>query len=66
MADSLENLTPEQRAEYRIGVLTKQLLTDPETRRQTAKLTRILGGRCGESKEFPSARSLARIGESAR
>lgn len=38
MADSLENLTPEQRAELNIGRLTKQLLTDPATREQTAKL----------------------------
>ena len=35
---SLENLTQEQRAELNIGRLTRQLLTDPETREATAKL----------------------------
>lgn len=38
MADSLENLTAEQRAELNIGKLTRQLLTDPSTREATAKL----------------------------
>jgi hypothetical protein len=38
VADSLENLTAEQRAELNIGRLTRQLLTDPETREQAAKL----------------------------
>jgi len=40
MADpnSLENLTPEQRAELNVGRLTKQLLTNPETREATARL----------------------------
>jgi hypothetical protein len=38
MADSLEHLTPEQRQELNIGKLTRQLLTNPETREQAAKL----------------------------
>lgn len=39
MADaSLENLSQEQRAELNIGRLTRQLLTDPDTREATAKL----------------------------
>jgi hypothetical protein len=37
-ADSLENLTSDQRAELNIGRLTRKLLTDPETREDTAKL----------------------------
>jgi len=35
---SLENLSAEQRAELNIGRLTRQLLTDPDTREATAKL----------------------------
>jgi hypothetical protein len=38
MADSLENLTIEQRQELNIGKLTRKLLTDPETREATAKI----------------------------
>lgn len=38
MADSLENLTPDQRAELNIGRLAKQLLMDPKYRESTAKL----------------------------
>jgi hypothetical protein len=38
MAESLENLTPEQRAELNLGKLARKLLTDPETREQTAKI----------------------------
>ena len=38
MADSLENLTDAQRAELNIGRLTKQLLTDPATREEAARL----------------------------
>lgn len=38
MSESLENLTPEQRQELNLGRLARQLLTDPETREQTAKL----------------------------
>ena len=38
MADSLENLTPEQRQELSLGRLAKQLLTTPETREDTARL----------------------------
>ena len=35
---SLENLTAEQRAELNLGKLTRQLLTNPETRENTARL----------------------------
>jgi hypothetical protein len=35
---SLENLTPEQRAELNLGKLARQLLTNPETREGAAKL----------------------------
>lgn len=35
---SLENLTPDQRAELSLGKLTRQLLTNPETRESAAKL----------------------------
>jgi hypothetical protein len=38
MADSLENLTADQRAELNIGKLARQLLTNPETRESAAKL----------------------------
>lgn len=38
MTESLENLTSEQRAELNIGKLTRQLLTNPDTREQAAKL----------------------------
>lgn len=38
MADSLENLTAEQRAELNLGKLTRKLLTDPDSREQAAKL----------------------------
>jgi hypothetical protein len=38
MADSLENLTAEQRAELNIGRLARKLLIDPESREATAKL----------------------------
>jgi hypothetical protein len=40
MADpaSLENLTPEQRRDLNLGRLTAQLLTNPETREQAARI----------------------------
>jgi hypothetical protein len=46
---SLEDLTPEQRQELNIGRLTRQLLTDPETRESTAKLLQ----KADKSLQFP-------------
>jgi hypothetical protein len=55
VADSLENLTPEQRAELNIGRLTKQLLTDPETREQAAQLLQ----RADKTLRFPDVDAKA-------
>jgi hypothetical protein len=49
MADSLENLTPDQRAELNLGRLTRKLLTDPDSREQAAKLLQ----RADSSLQFP-------------